>query len=190
MKKEKTDLKTKSEEKKEAADKTAEKTEEIKETERIEEPEKTAENEREKLQKALDEKNDQFLRLCAEYDNFRKRSQKEKREIYSSAKADVVKLLLPLLDNFDRAARNREASAEDYKKGIELIFDEFKRTLEKEGVESFGKRGDKFDPNVHNAIMTASDEELGENEIAEVFTKGYKLGDAVIREAVVKVANS
>lgn len=144
----------------------------------------------EELQKALDEKNDQFLRLCAEYDNFRKRSIKEKQDIYSLSKADVFKELLPVLDNFDRAANNADANLEDYKKGIELIFNQFKDILAKNGVESFGEIGEEFDPNIHNAVMSVQDDTLGENVIADVFSKGYKLGDKVIREAVVKVANS
>ena len=142
------------------------------------------------LEKELAEKNDQFMRVCAEYDNFRKRSQKEKQDIYSSSKADVIKDLLPILDNIDRAQDNKEASFEDYKKGIDLIFAQFAQLLEKTGVESFGARGDEFDPTIHNAVMTVEDAELGENTVAQVFTKGYKLGDRIIREAVVQVANS
>ena len=144
----------------------------------------------EELQKALDEKNDQFLRVCAEYDNFRKRSQKEKQDIYSSSRADVFKDLLPVLDNFDRAAQNKGAGLEDYSKGIDLIFQQFADILKKNGVEAFGEAGDEFDPNIHNAVMSIEDENFGENTVAEVFSKGYKLGDKVIREAVVKVANS
>ena len=160
-----------------------ENTEEVNETEAVETKE-------EQLQKALDEKNDQFLRLYAEYDNFRKRSQKENQDLYTSSKADVIKELLPVLDNFDRAANNTECSFEDYKKGIDLIFNQFSEILNKTGVESYGERGDAFDPNIHNAVMTVEDEELGENQIASVFSKGYKLGDRIIREAVVTVANS
>ncbi len=152
--------------------------------------EEAAETKEEQLQKALDEKNEQFLRLCAEYDNFRKRSQKEKQDAYISSKADVIKELLPVLDNFDRAANNTEGSLEDYKKGIDLIFNQFVEMLKKNGVESYGERGEEFDPNIHNAVMTVEDDELGENQIAAVFSKGYKLGDRIIREAVVQVANS
>lgn len=148
------------------------------------------ETKEEQLQKALDEKNDQFLRLYAEYDNFRKRSQKEKQDIYSSSKADVIKDLLPIMDNFDRAANNNEGSYEDYKKGIDLIFNQFAEMLTKNGVEAYGERGEEFDPNIHNAVMTVEDADLGENQIASVFSKGYKLGDKIIREAVVTVANS
>lgn len=152
--------------------------------------ETTQPSKEELLEKELAEKNDQFMRVCAEYDNFRKRSQKEKQDIYSSSKADVIKDLLPILDNIDRAQDNKEASFEDYKKGIDLIFAQFAQLLEKTGVESFGERGDEFDPNIHNAVMTVEDAELGENTVAQVFTKGYKLGDRIIREAVVQVANS
>ncbi len=161
--------------------------EQVEETKVEETKEESAEN---KLQKALDEKNDQFLRLYAEYDNFRKRSQKEKQDIYSSSKADVIKEILPVIDNFERAASNKEASYEDYQKGIEMIFNQFINILSKQGVEGFGEKGDAFDPNIHNAVMTVDDDTLGENVIAEVFTKGYKLNDKVIRDAVVKVANS
>jgi len=152
--------------------------------------EEIVETAEEKLQKELDEKNEQFLRLCAEYDNFSKRSQKEKQDIYSSSQAELIKELLPVFDNFDRAANNKEANAEDYKKGIDLIFNQFGEILKKLGVESYGERGDEFDPNIHNAVMTVEDDELGENVIASVFSKGYKFGDRIIREAVVQVANS
>ncbi len=152
--------------------------------------EEAVETKEAQLQKELDEKNDQFLRLYAEYDNFRKRSQKEKQDIYTSSKADFIKEMLPVFDNFERAANNTEGSYEDYKKGIELIFNQFGEILKKTGVESYGERGDAFDPNIHNAVMTVEDDELGENTVADVFTKGYKLGDRIIREAVVRVANS
>ncbi len=163
-----------------------ENTEEVKEEAAAE----VAESKEEQFQKALDEKNEQFLRLCAEYDNFRKRSQKEKQDAYTSSKADVIRELLPVLDNFDRAANNTEGSLEDYKKGIDLIFNQFVEMLKKNGVESYGERGETFDPNIHNAVMTVEDDELGENQIAAVFSKGYKMGDRIIREAVVQVANS
>ena len=155
-----------------------------------EEAAEVVESKEEQLQKALDEKNEQFLRICAEYDNFRKRSVKEKQDAYSLSKADVIKELLPVLDNFDRAANNKESNFEDYKKGIDLIFNQFGEILKKLGVEAYGERGEEFDPNIHNAVMTVEDEELGENQIAAVFSKGYKMGDRIIREAVVQVANS
>lgn len=169
--------------------------EEIKEEKK--DPEETAKqeetpakSEEEMLREQIKEKDDMYLRLCAEYDNFRKRSQKEKADIYSSSKAEVISEILPILDNFDRAAANSEADFESYKKGIELIFGQFLKVLEKFGVESFGEEGDTFDPNLHSAVMVVEDENLGENVIAQVFSKGYRLGDKIIREAVVKVANS
>ncbi len=167
-------------------DKTkSEATEEVKE-----EAAEVVESKEEQLQKALDEKNEQFLRICAEYDNFRKRSVKEKQDAYVLSKSDVIKELLPVLDNFDRAANNKESNFEDYKKGIDLIFTQFGEILKKLGVEAYGERGEDFDPNIHNAVMTVEDDELGENQIAAVFSKGYKMGDRIIREAVVQVANS
>lgn len=158
------------------AEETAAETEELSETD--------------KLKAELAEKEDKFLRLYAEYDNFRKRSQKEKSDIYTSSKADIIKDLLPVLDNFDRAAANAEADFEGYKKGIELIFGQFLQLMEKNGVETFGEEGEAFDPNLHSAVMVVEDDSLGENVIAQVFSKGYKIGDKIIREAVVKVANS
>ena len=156
--------------------------------------EKTPEEPKQKDANPWEEKynseHDARLRLAAEYDNFRKRSQKERQDISAASRADVIKELLPILDNFDRAVVNSEANFEDYKKGIDLIFSQFKQLLEKNGVESYGEEGDTFDPNIHNAVMSVEDESLGENVIAQVFTKGYKLGDRIIREAVVKVANS
>ncbi len=162
-----------------------ENTEEVKE-----ETAEVVESKEEQLQKALDEKNEQLLRICAEYDNFRKRSVKEKQDAYTMSKADVIKDLLPVLDNFDRATNNKDSNFEDYKKGIDLIFTQFGEILKKLGVESYGERGEEFDPNIHNAVMTVEDEALGENQIAAVFSKGYKMGDRIIREAVVQVANS
>lgn len=158
--------------------------------EEVNETAEVTETAEEKLQNALDEKNEQFLRLCAEYDNFRKRSQKEKQDIYSSSQVEVIKELLPVLDNFDRAAENKDSNFDDYKKGIDLIYNQLGEILKKLGVESYGARGEAFDPNIHNAVMTVEDSELGENQVASVFSKGYKLGDRIIREAVVQVANS
>jgi len=156
-------------------------------TEKAPEGEKTKEEELEEKIKELDDK---YLRILAEYDNFRKRSQKEKADIYSSSKAEVIEQILPILDNFDRAAQNSEADFDAYKKGIELIFGQFLKVLEKFGVESFGEEGDTFDPNLHTAVMAVTDDSLGENTIAQVFSKGYRLGDKIIREAAVKVANT
>lgn len=141
------------------------------------------------LQAQLNEANEKFLRTLAEYDNYRKRSIKEREQAYGDSKAAVLTELLPVLDNFERAASNKEASLEDYQKGIDMIFNQFNDILKKAGVEAFGEKGDEFDPNIHSAVMHIDDENEKENVIVDVFSKGYKLGDRVLRAAVVKVAN-
>ena len=146
-------------------------------------------SEMEALQAQLNEANEKFLRTLAEYDNYRKRSIKEKEQAYGDSKAAVLTELLPVLDNFERAASNKEASIEDYQKGIDMIFNQFNDILKKAGVEAFGEKGDEFDPNIHSAVMHIDDENEKENVIVDVFSKGYKLGDRVLRAAVVKVAN-
>ena len=146
------------------------------------------ESELEKAQKALAKEHDQYLRLAAEYDNFRKRSRKEKEALYTDVKAETTAKFLPVFDNLERALAN-ETSDEAYKKGVELIMVEFKKIMAGLGVEEFGCVGDSFDPNAHNAVMHVENEELGENVIAQVFQKGFRIGDKVIRHAVVQVAN-
>lgn len=144
----------------------------------------------EKLQAELNEKNDQLLRMAAEYDNFRKRSQREKEALYSECKSSVVNELLPVIDNFERCvAPAADTSYEDYKKGVELTYKQFGEALKKLGIEAFGEVGDTFDPNLHNAVMHTEDENLPENTISNVLMKGYKLGDKIIRAAMVAVAN-
>lgn len=142
-----------------------------------------------KIQKELEEKNDQILRLAAEYDNFRKRSQREKESIYSDVKANVLGDLLPVIDNFERALDGSGDELESFRKGVDMIFNQLVETMKKHGVESFGEVGDEFDPNFHSAVMHIESEDLGENVIAQVFSKGYKVGDKVIRPATVQVAN-
>lgn len=149
----------------------------------------TAESESAELQKKLDEANDKLLRLAAEYDNFRKRTAKEKEEIHAMSKVTILSELLPVTDNLERALNNTADNVEDYKKGVEMIAKQLMDCFKKLGAESFGEVGDEFDPNLHNAVMHIDDENLGENVVAEVFSKGYKTGDRVIRCAVVKVAN-
>ena len=143
----------------------------------------------EELEKELAAAKEAHIRTLAEYDNYRKRSVKEKESIYADAKVSCLSELLPVLDNFDRALNVQQADAETYKKGMEMISTSFMDILKKLGVEAFGEKGEEFDPNYHNAVMSVEDEEFGENTIAEVFNKGYKLGDKVLRHAVVKVAN-
>ena len=132
--------------------------------------------------------NDRYLRLCAEYDNFRKRSQKEKDALYGDIKANVVSSILPVYDNLERALA---APTEDeaYRKGVEMIMTQFNTTLEKLGVTPIPDVGEKFNPELHNAVMHVEDEEKGENEIVEVFQKGFACGEKVIRPSMVKVAN-
>lgn len=132
--------------------------------------------------------NDKYLRICAEYDNYRRRSQKEKESLYSDVKAEAVKSFLPVYDNLERAlAQTTEDEA--YRKGVEMIMTQFNATLAKLGVAPIESLGQKFDPQLHNAVMHTDDAEKGENEIVEVFQQGFKLGDKVIRFAMVKVAN-
>ena len=132
--------------------------------------------------------NDRYLRVCAEYDNFRRRSQKEKDSLYGDVKAAAVTQFLPVYDNLERALK-QGTEDEAYRKGVEMIMTQFNTTLEKLGVTPIECLGEKFDPTLHNAVMHVDDEEKGENEIVEVFQKGFKLGDKVIRFAMVKVAN-
>ena len=142
----------------------------------------------EQLQAAIREQEDKYLRLLAEYDNYRKRSQKEKENTWNTARADSVKEFLPVYDNLERALK-QETADEAYAKGVEMIMTQFRATLEKLGVTEIPALGETFDPNVHNAVMHIEDEDLGENTVAEVFQTGFKLGDKVIRTAMVKVAN-
>ncbi len=146
-------------------------------------------DEKVKLQKELDATKEAHIRTLAEYDNFRKRSIKEKEAIAGDSKALTVKELLPVLDNFERAAMNSDTDLESYRKGVEMTFSSFMDVLKKMGVEQFGEPGEQFDPNIHNAVMHCDDENLEENVITDVFSKGYKMGDRVLRHAMVKVAN-
>ena len=168
---------------------TEEKTEPAPETEKAPaEEEKKEEPAGEAKDPALTAMNDKYLRLCAEYDNFRKRSQKEKDALYDDIKANTVKSFLPVYDNLVRAlAQSTEDEA--YKKGVEMIMAQFRATMDKLGVTEMDCLGQKFDPAFHNAVMHVDDEEKGENEIVEVFQQGFMLGDKVIRFAMVKVAN-
>ena len=131
---------------------------------------------------------DSFLRLAADYDNFRKRTIKEKEQSYGNGKADAVEKILPVYDNLERAL-NQPTEDEAYKKGVEMTMTQLVGILNGMGVEIFGNVGDEFDPNMHNAVMHNEDESLGENVISQVFQKGFKLGDKIVRFAMVQVAN-
>ena len=158
---------------------------------------KKAEAEVARLEKELDEReakiaemNDQYLRVCAEYDNFRKRTAKEREGVYADAYIDALTQILPILDNLDRAAAYSTEDPENpLAKGLELTRKSFVETLEKMGVVEIEALGKAFDPNLHNAVMHVEDENAGENEIVEVFMKGYIRGDKVLRYSMVKVAN-
>lgn len=141
------------------------------------------------LQAKLDALNDKHLRMAAEYDNFRKRSQREREAIHAEAVAYTVKALLPTYDNLERALKAETADAE-YKKGVELTMTQLVESLKGIGVEKItAEPGTAFDPNLMNAVMHIENEELGENVIAEVFQQGFQIGDKVIRHAMVQVAN-
>ncbi len=131
---------------------------------------------------------DAHLRIAAEFDNFRKRTIKEKEASYGNGKADAVAKILPVYDNLERAL-NQETADAAYKKGVELTMTELVKILSGLGVEIFGNVGDPFDPNLHNAVMHIENEELGENTVSQVFQKGFKIGDKVVRFAMVQVAN-
>ena len=131
---------------------------------------------------------DKYLRVCAEYDNFRKRTQKEKDNLYGDIRANVVTSFLPVYDNLVRAL-GAVTEDEAYRKGVEMIMNQFNSTLEKLGVTEIKAVGEKFDPALHNAVMHVDDETKGENEVIEEFQKGFKIGDKVIRFSMVKVAN-
>ena len=131
---------------------------------------------------------DAYLRLAAEFDNFRKRTAKEKEASYGNGKADAVAKLLPVYDNLERAL-NQPTEDAAYKKGVEMTMNELVKIFSGLGVEIFGNAGEEFNPELHNAVMHIENEDLGENTIAAVFQKGFKIGDKVVRFAMVQVAN-
>ena len=141
----------------------------------------------------LAKEHDNYLRLAAEYDNFRKRSQKEKESLYTDIRSETVEKFLPVYDNLERALAQETQDAA-FKKGVEMTMNQLASVTEKPGVESFGvtafgEAGEAFDPTLHNAVMHAEDESAGENVILEVFQKGFRIGEKVVRFAMVKVAN-
>lgn len=162
----------------------------IEETEVTEEVKETEDGENtNSLEKELNETKEQLLRVTAEYANFRKRSEKEKQDSYGFAKADTVKELLPVIDNLERALASELEDYDGLKKGVQMTYDSLMGTLSKIGIDVYGDKGDIFDPNLHNAVMHIEDENLADGEIVDVFQKGYKIGDKIIRAAMVKTAN-
>ncbi len=139
--------------------------------------------------KELTDTKDQLLRITAEYANFRKRSEKEKQDAYVFAKSETIKELLPVIDNLERALASESEDYDSLKKGVEITFNSLVDTLGKLGVEIFGTPGEEFDPNLHNAVMHIEDENYKNGEIVDVFQKGYKISDKIIRPAMVKSAN-
>ena len=142
----------------------------------------------EDFKEKYEHEHDSFLRLAAEYDNFRKRSAKEKESSYTNGKSAAIEKLLPVYDNLERAV-NQPTEDAAYKKGVEMTLQQLVKIFADLGVEIFGNVGEKFDPNMHNAVMHIDSEELGENVIAQVFQKGFRIGEKVVRFAMVQVAN-
>lgn len=155
-------------------------------TDTVQQPEEPSEAET--VRQELAQEHDRYLRLAAEYDNFRKRSQREKDGLYQDAKADTARKFLPVYDNLERALKN-ETADEAYKKGVEMTMNELVKILETLGITAFGAAGEAFDPERHNAVMHVEDDTMGENVIAEVFQTGFAMGEKIIRFAMVKVAN-
>ena len=149
---------------------------------------KQEKNELELKQEELDEITDRYKRVLAEFENYKKRSSKERENLYNSILADVVESILPVLDNLENAAKV-ETEDENYKKGVEMVLQQFKIVLGAKGVEEIKTVGETFDPELHEAVSSIQDEKLGEKEIAEEYRKGYKIGTKVIRHSMVVVAN-
>ena len=178
--------------KQKAAEAEEKKEQQAKEEEIKEEPKAGEAKEEEPGEEKKEEKkpaySDDYLRLLAEYDNYRKRTSKEKSDIYTDVKVETLRKFLPVYDNLERALA---APTEDdaYRKGVEMIMTQFRDIMDKLGVKEIESMGKTFDPNLHNAVMHVDDETKGENEIVDVFQKGFKLNDKIIRFAMVKVAN-
>ena len=166
--------------------------------EKVEQAEKKENKEREEKHKKehkemvpkteYDELNDHYKRILAEFDNYKKRSQKEKESLYSSVLSDVIEVMLPVVDNLENALK-AETQDENYKQGIELVLKQFKDVLSSKGVEEIKALGETFDPELHEAVGSIQDDNLGEKEIAQEYRKGYKLGNKVVRHSMVVVAN-
>ena len=150
--------------------------------------EKPADGELEAAKKKAAEQEEKYLRLAAEYDNYRKRTAKEKENLWTEAKVDTIKTLLPVYDNLERAMM-QETADEAFKKGVEMTMKQLRELLDKLGVTEIPALGQTFDPNLHNAVMHIEDENLGENTVAQVFQAGFQCGDKVVRFAMVQVAN-
>ena len=166
--------------------------------EKVEQAEKKENKEREEKHKKehkemvpkteYDELNDHYKRILAEFDNYKKRSQKEKESLYSSVLSDVIEVMLPVVDNLENALK-AETQDENYKKGVELVLKQFQDVLKAKGVEEIKALGETFDPELHEAVSSVQDDSKGEKEIVQEYRKGYRIGHRVIRHSMVVVAN-
>ena len=156
--------------------------------EELQEEVKTEKTELELKQEELDDITDRYKRVLAEFENFKKRSSKEREGLYGSVLSDVVEAILPVLDNLENAAKV-ETEDENYKKGVDMVLKQFQDVLKSKGVEEIKTVGETFDPELHEAVSSIQDENLGEKEIAQEYRKGYKIGTKVIRHSMVVVAN-
>ena len=161
---------------------------EVQEQAEQEETEAPAEQEADQLKNLLAQHEDRYLRLAAEYENYRRRTSKEKEAIWADAKGSAAAAFLPVYDNLERALK-QETADEAYKKGVEMTMNQLKEVFSKLGITEIPALGETFDPNLHNAVMHIDDDSFGENEVAEVFQAGFQCGEKVIRFAMVKVAN-
>lgn len=158
------------------------------EKEETQKDEKTKKNELQEKQQELDELTDRYKRILAEFENHKKRSQKEREGLYNSILGDIIEVILPILDNLENAAKV-ETSDENYKKGIELVLKQFQDVLKSKGIEEIKALGETFDPELHEAVSSIQDDSKGEKEIVQEYRKGYKIGSKVIRHSMVVVAN-
>ena len=165
----------------------ADKKEEL-ENEKVQNEENTENNELQSKQQEIDELTDRYKRILAEFENHKKRSQKEREGLYNSILSDVVEVILPVLDNLENAAKV-ETSDENYKKGVELVLKQFQDVLKSKGVEEIKGLGETFDPELHEAVSSVQDDSKGEKEIIQEYRKGYRIGHKVIRHSMVVVAN-
>ena len=170
------------------AKKKKENTPEVEEEVKQETPVEEAAPEVNPWEEKYNAEHDSYLRLAADYDNFRKRTAKEKEQLYTNGKSDAVEKLLPVYDNLERAL-NQPTEDAAYKKGVEMTMTQLVSILNGLGVEIYGQPGDAFDPNIHNAVMHTEDESAQENTITQVFQKGFKMGEKIVRFAMVQVAN-
>ncbi len=173
----------------ESVKETAEEEKNEKKTDKKKSKKDKSEEKIKKLEEELAEEKDKRMRLAAEYDNYRKRTSSEKLSIYDDATAKAVEEILPVADSLTMAMQNIQDAPEEFKKGIELVSNQLKASLEKLKVEAFCEQGDDFDPNLHNAVAKIESDDFEENKISAVFQKGYKIGDKIIRHAMVQVAN-